>query len=69
MLNDLSPPEHEHSAAIDQAAQFLAVTPPRERPVPLLPKLRAMFGLSAIECCEAIRESRVRAGGANAMPK
>ncbi|MER9590937.1 hypothetical protein NKI94_19290 [Mesorhizobium australicum] len=54
---DLTAPEHSHSAAIDQAAQWLATTPPRQRPAPLVPAMRAMFGLSAVETCEAIRQS------------
>lgn len=54
---DLTAGEHQHSAAVEEAAGFLAATPPRERPVPLVPALREMFGLSAIEACEAIRLS------------
>jgi hypothetical protein len=56
---DLSPPEHEHSAAIDEAAQWLATTPPRQRPAPLVPARREMFNLSAVESCEAIRQSHL----------
>lgn len=48
---------HEHSAAVDEAARYLADVPPGERPKPLVPALKAMFGLSAVECCQAIRES------------
>lgn len=55
----LSPPEHEHSAAIDEAARWLATTPPRQRPAPLVPAMREMFGLSAVEVCAAIRESQL----------
>jgi hypothetical protein len=58
-MADLSPPEHEHSAAIDQAAQWLATTPPRQRPAPLVPALKEMFNLSAVEACEAIRQSHL----------
>lgn len=54
---DLTPPEHEHSAAFDEAVAFLRSVPPGERPRPLVPALKAMFGLSAWECCEAIRQS------------
>ncbi len=54
---NLTPPEHEHSAAVDEAARFLASTPPAERPKPLVPGLKAMFGISSIEACEAIRQS------------
>ncbi|MER9167339.1 hypothetical protein NKI12_08130 [Mesorhizobium australicum] len=56
---ELTPNEHEHSAAIDQAAQWLATTPPRQRPTPLVPALKEMFGISAVECCAAIRESHL----------
>ncbi|CAN7732501.1 hypothetical protein [Mesorhizobium sp. LjNodule214] len=65
---DLSPPEHEHTAAIDQAAEWLAATPPRQRPAPLVPALREMFGLSALETCQAIRQSHQIRGGANVSP-
>ena len=60
---------HEHSAALDEAAVFLSAVPPAERPRPLVPALREMFGLTALECCEAIREShhrRLRTGGVDA---
>jgi hypothetical protein len=50
---------HESREAIGQAAQFLATTPLRERPKPLVPALRAKFGLSALGACQAIRESRL----------
>lgn len=51
MSNNLTPPEHEHSAQVEQAAQWLAdqANPPR----PIVPALKSRFGLSAIECCEA----------------
>ncbi|MHC2797454.1 hypothetical protein ACVINZ_006466 [Mesorhizobium jarvisii] len=48
---------HEHTATIDEAVAFLLNVPPVERPRPLVPTLREMFGLSPMECCEAIRES------------
>lgn len=48
---------HEHSAAVEEAARFLRSVPPAERPKPLVPALREMFGLSPVECCEAIRLS------------
>ena len=50
---------HESRDAIGQAAQFLATTPMDERPTPLVPALRAMFGLSALDACKAIRECRL----------
>lgn len=62
---EITPPEHEHSAAVDLAARFLAATPPGERPKPLIPGLKAMFGLSSIEAVEAIRQSHtIRSEGA-----
>lgn len=55
--------EHEHSHAISEAAHFLVNTPPESRPAPLVPALREMFGLSAVEVCVAIAEShKVRRG-------
>lgn len=60
IAHPLTPPEHEHSAAIDECARFLAMTPPSARPKPLVPALKAMFGLSSIEACVAIRESHRR---------
>ncbi|HEV2898516.1 MAG TPA: hypothetical protein VGX71_11915 [Pseudaminobacter sp.] len=56
---------HEHSAAVDEAARFLAATPPGDRPKPLVPALKAMFGLSAVECCQAIQESHMIRGRAS----
>ena len=50
---------HESSAAIGQAAQYLANTLVHERPKPLVPALKAKFGLSALGACQAIRESRL----------
>lgn len=48
---------HEHSAKVEEAAAFLAAVPPAERPKPIVPALRSMFGISAVECCEAIARS------------
>ncbi|TPK90557.1 hypothetical protein FJ938_24745 [Mesorhizobium sp. B2-4-14] len=50
---------HDHSRAIDECALFLATMPPHSRPKPLVPALKAMFGLSAAEACEAIRHSHL----------
>jgi hypothetical protein len=49
---------HEHSAAIDAAAEWLASTPQADRPKPIVPHLQRTFGLTAKEACEAIREAR-----------
>lgn len=54
-----TPPEHEHSARIDLAARFLALTPPHARPTPLVPALKAMFDLTSSEAAEAIAESHL----------
>lgn len=51
--------DHEHSGAIDEAARWLAITPPHARPRPLVPALRELFGLSPAEACAAIRESHL----------
>jgi len=56
-MADLSPPEHSHSAAIDEAARWLATTPRHERPRPLVIELRDRFGLGAVDACAAIREA------------
>ena len=51
--------DHQSNPRISEAAQFLATTPPIERPKPLLPALKAMFNLSLVEAVESIRESRL----------
>lgn len=56
----MSAPEHEHSARIDLAAQWLVETLPEHQPRPLVPSLRSMFGLTAMEACTAIREANKR---------
>jgi hypothetical protein len=48
---------HEHSHAIDECAAYLAAVPPTERPRPLVPAMRQMFGISSSEVCQAIRQS------------
>lgn len=55
---------HDATHAIDEAAAYLVAVPPSERPRPLIPALKAMFNLSAIECCQAIHQSHeIRRGG------
>ena len=51
---------HESNAAVDEAAAWLASTPVELRPHPLVPALRARFGLTAIEAVTAIREANRR---------
>ena len=50
-MTDLTPPEHEHSEAVIQAAQWLADQP--VPPTPLVPTLQQRFGLTLIEATEA----------------
>jgi len=47
----LTPPEHQHSEAVVQAAMWLAEQNPA--PQPIIPHIRARFGLTALEACEA----------------
>lgn len=56
MNQPLTPPEHEHSEAVTQAAQWLADQHPEPRLA--VPELRARFPLSAVEACEAIALAR-----------
>lgn len=49
---------HEHSAAIDEAAKWLAQTPRHQRG-PAVPELKSRFGLNALEACAAIREANL----------
>lgn len=44
---------------IQEAAQWLATTPQRDRPAHPVPYLRERFGLSAAEAVAAIRESHL----------
>ena len=48
---------HAHSAAVDEAARWLAGTPSGARPPLLIPALRERFGLSALEAIEAERQA------------
>lgn len=52
--------DHEHTAAVDLAAEWLATTRRDEIPGPLVPVLRQRFGLSAQEACQAIAEANLR---------
>jgi hypothetical protein len=59
---DLTPPEHEHSAAIDAAVTWL-LSEPDTTGRPIIPEMKTRFGLTSLEACEACREaSRRRAG-------
>jgi hypothetical protein len=64
MTPNLTPPEHEHSAKIDEAARWYATTKHDTSPAPI-PLLRERFGLTAQEACYALREAsliRARSG-------
>ena len=50
---------HETSAAIDEAARWLATTPRRQRQRAAVPLLRERYGLSAPEACQAIAEANL----------
>ncbi len=56
--------DHESSAAIDEAARWLASVPQAERPRPIVPAMRQRFGLSAVDACQAIREAALLHGRA-----
>lgn len=47
------------SPRILKAAQWLATTPQRKRPNPIIPHLQITFGLTAKESCDAIREANL----------
>ncbi len=50
--------DHEHSAAVGEAAQWYAMLPVQERiQRPAVVALRERFGLSALEACMALREA------------
>ncbi|ESY87522.1 hypothetical protein X739_05945 [Mesorhizobium sp. LNHC220B00] len=44
----------ESSSAVDEAANWLAMTPRCQRDQPAVPLLRQRFGLSTKEACQAI---------------
>ncbi len=49
-----------HSAAVEEAAAWLSSVPSARRPRPIVPHLKARFGLSAQEAVEALREGNLR---------
>jgi hypothetical protein len=52
----LTPPEHEHSAAIEEAARWLAENRASlDRPI--VPTLKECFGLSALDAVRAAAEA------------
>ncbi|MEH6718858.1 MAG: hypothetical protein V7704_08265 [Aurantimonas endophytica] len=50
-----SPPGYVYSEAIDAAAEWLASQP--VAPSPIIPIMRARFGLTVVEACQACREA------------
>lgn len=50
---------HQTTAAIDQAAEWLASTSQLDRPHPIIPHLQRTFGLTAMEAVQAIRDARL----------
>lgn len=57
-MADLTPPEHQHSDIVEQAARWYAVTP-RHRSQPAVPLLRERFGLTPLQACEAIKMAQL----------
>jgi hypothetical protein len=56
---DLSPPEHEHSAIVDQAVEWYSTNYANcERPI--VPALQQRFGISALQAIVVIRETTMR---------
>jgi hypothetical protein len=56
---------HESSAAVGEAAAWLAVTPADALPHPIIPALRERFGLTIGEACAACREAALIRGRAH----
>ena len=57
--------DHESSAAIDQAAQWLATRNAQERQLNAMIELRKRFGLGPMEAVQAMRESSLMQGRAH----
>ncbi len=51
--------DHETSAAIDEAARYLAGLAGSDQPRPIVSHLQQRFGLSAADACAAIRDARL----------
>lgn len=52
--------DHEHSEAIEVAAQWLSKTSRDRLGEPIVPLLRQRFGLTVPEACEVCREANLR---------
>ncbi len=57
-LNEITPPEHEHSDIVEVAARWYAITP-RDINKPGVVLLRERFGLTALQACEALKMARL----------
>ncbi|TRC92189.1 hypothetical protein FJV76_29335 [Mesorhizobium sp. WSM4303] len=58
-MTDLTPPEHQHSAIIEQAVEFYVANFGNvERPI--VPALQRRFGLTAHQAIVVIRETTLR---------
>lgn len=53
---DLTPPEHEHSAAVEEAARWLAAHR-KTLTRPIIPTLVERFGLSTLDAVRAAAEA------------
>lgn len=48
---------HEHTAAVETAAEWLKSLPRHHLPHPIIPELQKLFGLTVLEAVEAIHEA------------
>ena len=53
---------HEHTGTIEEAAEWLSHQ--THWPSPIVPALKAIFDLSPVDACAAIREARLKHGRA-----
>lgn len=67
MMTSAATTDHEHSAAVDEAAKWLATRGSLARHRSIVAEVRHQFGLSSLQAVEAIREAnRIKQGGAYA---
>lgn len=59
-MADLTAPEHEWSGALDEAVRWLSGNPRDRISRPIVPALKAQFGLTTLEAIEVIREANLR---------
>ena len=52
--------DHQNTAAIELAGEWLSQTPRDRIGRPIIPTLREKFGLTASEAVEAVREANLR---------